>query len=86
MNSTQVTQFRIWATNVLRKHLVDGYTINEKRLKTAEHEFVIEFIPQFNISEKYVAGSGERCSAYKLSREPFGVSYLSIFIGLFFMI
>jgi len=27
------TQFRIWATNVLHKHLVDGYTINEKRLK-----------------------------------------------------
>ncbi|MDP2683152.1 MAG: RhuM family protein [Deltaproteobacteria bacterium] len=33
VNSKQGTQFRIWATNVLRKHLVDGYTINEKRLK-----------------------------------------------------
>ena len=39
VNSKRVTQFRIWATNVLRKHLVDGYTINEKRLKSAEHKY-----------------------------------------------
>jgi len=32
VNSKRGTHFRIWATNVLRKHLVDGYTINEKRL------------------------------------------------------
>jgi len=32
VNSKQGIQFRIWATNVLRKHLVDGYTLNEKRL------------------------------------------------------
>ena len=28
----------IWATNVLRKHLVDCYTINEKRLKTQQNK------------------------------------------------
>jgi len=39
VNSTQATQFRIWATNVLRKHLVDGYTINEKRLKADQHKY-----------------------------------------------
>lgn len=39
VNSTRATQFRIWATNVLRNHLVDGYTINEKRLKVAEHKY-----------------------------------------------
>ncbi|MDI6736516.1 MAG: RhuM family protein [bacterium] len=39
VNSKQGTQFRIWATNVLKKHLVDGYTINEKRLKVAEHKY-----------------------------------------------
>jgi prophage maintenance system killer protein len=36
VNSTKATQFRIWATNVLRQHLVDGYTINEKRLKAQQ--------------------------------------------------
>jgi death-on-curing family protein len=33
VKSQEGTQFRIWATNVLRKHLIDGYTINNKRLK-----------------------------------------------------
>ena len=36
VNSKQGTQFRIWATNVLRQHLVAGYTINEKRLKAQQ--------------------------------------------------
>ena len=29
VNSKRGTQFRIWATNVLRKHLVEGYTLKE---------------------------------------------------------
>ncbi|HMV22628.1 MAG TPA: RhuM family protein, partial [Rhodocyclaceae bacterium] len=33
VNSLRGTQFRIWATNVLRQHLVQGYTIHERRLK-----------------------------------------------------
>jgi prophage maintenance system killer protein len=39
VNSRQGTQFRIWATSVLRKHLVDGYTLNEKRLKLVEAKY-----------------------------------------------
>jgi len=38
VNSKRGTQFRIWATNVLRRHLVDGYTINEKRLKAQQNK------------------------------------------------
>ncbi len=33
VNSKRGTQFRIWATNVLRKHLIDGYTLHQKRLE-----------------------------------------------------
>ena len=33
VNSKRGTQFRIWATNVLREHVVRGYTINESRLR-----------------------------------------------------
>ncbi|MDZ7585424.1 MAG: virulence protein RhuM/Fic/DOC family protein [Thiobacillus sp.] len=33
VNSLRGTQFRIWATNVLRQHLVQGYTVHERRLK-----------------------------------------------------
>ncbi|MCL5408743.1 MAG: type II toxin-antitoxin system death-on-curing family toxin [Candidatus Omnitrophica bacterium] len=32
VNSKQATQFRIWATKILKEHLVKGYTLNDKRL------------------------------------------------------
>jgi prophage maintenance system killer protein len=32
VNSKRGTQFRIWATRVLREHLRKGYTVNERRL------------------------------------------------------
>lgn len=32
VKSQRGVQFRQWATNILKKHLVDGYTFNEKRL------------------------------------------------------
>jgi prophage maintenance system killer protein len=33
VKSKRGTQFRIWATNVLREHLVRGFTLNQKRLQ-----------------------------------------------------
>lgn len=33
VNSKRGTQFRIWATHVLRDNLLKGYTLNERRLK-----------------------------------------------------
>jgi flagellar biosynthesis regulator FlbT len=33
VKSQRGTQFRIWATNVLKEYLIKGYTINEKRLR-----------------------------------------------------
>ena len=32
VKSLRGTQFRIWATKTLKQHLIDGYTINQKRL------------------------------------------------------
>ena len=32
VNSKRGTQFRIWASQVLKEHLLRGYTVNEKRL------------------------------------------------------
>ena len=32
VNSKRATQFRIWATEMLKKHLIKGYTVNKKRL------------------------------------------------------
>lgn len=33
VNSVQATKFRIWATNILKKHLIDGYSLNKKTLQ-----------------------------------------------------
>jgi prophage maintenance system killer protein len=33
VNSRRGTQFRIWATQILRDHLLKGYTVNEQRLR-----------------------------------------------------
>jgi hypothetical protein len=39
IKSKRGTQFRIWATQTLKDHLVKGYTINEKRLKEQQEKF-----------------------------------------------
>lgn len=41
VKSKQGTQFRIWANTILKKHLVNGYTVNEKRLAQKEQEVQI---------------------------------------------
>lgn len=33
VNSQRATQFRVWATKVLKDHIIKGFTINQKRLK-----------------------------------------------------
>lgn len=33
INSIQATQFRIWATKILKQYLIKGYVLNQKRLK-----------------------------------------------------
>ena len=33
VNSKRGTHFRIWATRVLRNHILEGYTVNESRLR-----------------------------------------------------
>ncbi|MCK5581962.1 MAG: virulence RhuM family protein [Candidatus Omnitrophica bacterium] len=40
VNSKRGTLFRIWATKVLKQHLIEGYTINEKRLKKQEQKYL----------------------------------------------
>lgn len=38
VNSSRATQFRIWATNVLKEYLVKGYAINEKLLNDKQEK------------------------------------------------
>ena len=38
VNSKRATQFRQWATRVLRQHLLKGYTLDQKRLDVLEEK------------------------------------------------
>ncbi len=47
VNSAKATQFRIWATERLKEHLTQGYTINQKRLDQLQQ--TIKLISQNNV-------------------------------------
>ncbi len=40
VNSKQAAQFRQWATKTLRRHIIDGYTINKKRIGANYQKFM----------------------------------------------
>jgi hypothetical protein len=39
VNSKKGTQFRIWATRIIKDHLVKGYSLNEEKLKLEEQKY-----------------------------------------------
>ena len=39
-NSARAIEFRKWATKVLKQHLIEGYTINKKRLAANYQKFI----------------------------------------------
>ncbi|RLB90820.1 MAG: hypothetical protein DRH50_11850 [Deltaproteobacteria bacterium] len=45
VNSKRGTQFRIWATTILKDHLVRGYSLNQRRL--AEKGVAARALPQY---------------------------------------
>lgn len=40
VDSKQATAFRIWATKILKQHIVDGFTIDKKRIGTNYEKFM----------------------------------------------
>ncbi len=39
VNSKKATEFRIWATKILKDHIIQGYTLNNKRLIQTQEKF-----------------------------------------------
>ncbi len=39
VNSSQATQFRIWATERLKEYIIKGFTMDDERLKTPNYTF-----------------------------------------------
>lgn len=61
VSSARATQFRIWATNTLRQHLVEGYTLNQQRLR--EHgiafEQALDLLSRTLANQQLVSAEGE---------------------------
>jgi len=55
VNSLRGTQFRIWATGVLKDHLIRGYSVNEKRL-WEQSARLIELQETVNLMGRVVEG------------------------------
>ena len=56
VNSKRATQFRIWATNVLKEYIVKGFVLNDERMKTGRNmtyfDELQERIRQIRLSER----------------------------------
>lgn len=52
VNSKRATEFRIWATSVLRDHIVKGVTVNQKRLRELKGDQLKEFEKTLGLIEK----------------------------------
>ncbi len=61
VNSMRATQFRQWATRVLKQHLVQGYTLNQKRLaeRGVEFEQAVALLSRTLSNQQLIAPSGE---------------------------
>lgn len=61
VNSTRATRFRQWATTVLRQHLVEGYTLNQQRLKErgVEFEQALDLLSRTLADRQLVNAEGE---------------------------
>lgn len=64
VKSQQGTRFRQWATNVLKDHIVKGYTINEQRLreesaKLKEMRHTVELLARTLANQELVSETGK---------------------------
>lgn len=61
VSSNRATQFRIWATRTLKQHLIEGYTINQRRLQErgVEFEQAIALLSRTLANQQLVSDEGE---------------------------
>lgn len=57
VSSSRATQFRIWATNLLKQQLVDGYTLNQKRLQERGIKFdqAMQLLSQTLVNQAFIS-------------------------------
>lgn len=65
VSSKRATQFRQWATRTLKDHLVQGYSLNQRRLaeRGIEFEQVVSLLSRTLSNQKLVTPEGEAVAA-----------------------
>lgn len=60
VNSTRATRFRQWATAILRRHLVEGYSLNQQRLaeRGVEFEHALDLLSRTLANQQMVSPEG----------------------------
>lgn len=61
VSSKRATQFRQWATRILKEHLVEGYTLNQRRLQERGIEFeqALNLLSRTLSNQRLVSEAGE---------------------------
>lgn len=74
VNSQKATKFRIWATQVLRQYITDGFVIDEKRLRDDPEKLnkLAAKIRELRANEKNVYASVREC--FKISASNYDPS------------
>jgi len=54
VNSHRATQFRIWATSIIRDHIVKGYTLNRERISQLRQKQLSEFANAVSLIKKTI--------------------------------
>ena len=60
VNSSRATQFRIWATHVLREYIVKGFAMNDERLKQGECVFGKDYFKELLERVRSICASERR--------------------------
>lgn len=65
VSSKRATQFRRWATKVLKDHLVQGYTLNQRRLveRGVEFEQAVNLLSRTLSNQGFISREGEAVAA-----------------------
>ncbi|RUO33408.1 hypothetical protein CWE14_08935 [Aliidiomarina soli] len=65
VSSKRATQFRQWATRVLKNHLIQGYTLNQRRLleRGIEFEQAVNLLSRTLTNQALVSDEGEAVAA-----------------------
>ena len=78
VSSKRATQFRQWATQVLKEHLVQGYTLNQRRLteRGIEFEQAVNLLSRTLTNQGLVSNEGEATELFGLLSETSSRSHL----------